>query len=338
MRGVRNFLRLSGLRSASAILSLLLLMAMVFIGGCAGLVSAGSSGKGTSGSLSISNVGSSGASMTSVTVSWVTNAPASSQVEYGTTSSYGTTTVLDATMVTTHQVTISGLKAGTLYHFRVQSSDTTGSCVSGDQTFDTAADTTPPTVSITSPSAGATLSGDVTFIASATDIVGVATVQFKVDNTNVGPALTSTPYSYLLNTTTIANGNHSITAVAVDTSGNSAASAAIQVTVANNNQVPSIASVSPVTGTVGTAVVISGTNFGATQGTSTVKFNGTAAIPTSWSATSIAVPVPSGCYNRQRSCDGGRSSQQRDQLHGDLDRASDQQPEPGNGHGGDGGQ
>ena len=40
--------------------------------------------------------------------------------------------------------------------------------------------------------------------------------------------------------------------------------------------------------------MISGTNFGATQGTSTVKFNGTAASPTSWSATSIAVPVPAG--------------------------------------------
>ena len=41
-------------------------------------------------------------------------------------------------------------------------------------------------------------------------------------------------------------------------------------------------------------MTITGTNFGATQGTSTVTFNGTAATPTSWSATSIAVPVPSG--------------------------------------------
>src|SRR5262249_5445177 len=36
------------------------------------------------------------------------------------------------------------------------------------------------------------------------------------------------------------------------------------------------------------------TNFGATQGTSTVTFNGTTATPTSWSATSIVAPVPAG--------------------------------------------
>jgi len=57
---------------------------------------------------------------------------------------------------------------------------------------------------------------------------------------------------------------------------------------------PSITSLSPTSGVVGTSVTITGTNFGATQGTSTVKFNGTTATPTSWSATSIVVPVPTG--------------------------------------------
>src|SRR5207253_7196183 len=47
-------------------------------------------------------------------------------------------------------------------------------------------------------------------------------------------------------------------------------------------------------GLVGASVTITGANFGATQGTSTVTFNGTAATPTSWSATSIVAPVPSG--------------------------------------------
>jgi uncharacterized protein (TIGR03437 family) len=43
-------------------------------------------------------------------------------------------------------------------------------------------------------------------------------------------------------------------------------------------------------------VTITGTNFGASQGSSTVFFNGTAATPTSWSSTgtSITVNVPSG--------------------------------------------
>src|SRR5437879_597816 len=56
----------------------------------------------------------------------------------------------------------------------------------------------------------------------------------------------------------------------------------------------SITSLNPASGLVGTSVTITGTNFGATQGTSTVKFNGTTATPTSWSATGIVVPVPTG--------------------------------------------
>lgn len=57
---------------------------------------------------------------------------------------------------------------------------------------------------------------------------------------------------------------------------------------------PYISGLSVASGPVGTAVTITGSHFGATQGTSTVKFNGTAASPTSWSDTSISVPVPTG--------------------------------------------
>ena len=57
---------------------------------------------------------------------------------------------------------------------------------------------------------------------------------------------------------------------------------------------PGITSVSPTSGTVGAAVTIAGTNFGATQGTSTMTFNGITATTTSWSATSITVTVPAG--------------------------------------------
>jgi hypothetical protein len=54
-------------------------------------------------------------------------------------------------------------------------------------------------------------------------------------------------------------------------------------------------SISPSSGAPDTIVTItgsSGTNFGATQGTSAVLFNGTVASPTSWSFSSITVPVP----------------------------------------------
>src|SRR2546427_1762914 len=57
---------------------------------------------------------------------------------------------------------------------------------------------------------------------------------------------------------------------------------------------PSITSLNPTFGPVGTSVTITGTNFGAPQGTSTVTFNGTTATPTSWNDPSIVVPVPAG--------------------------------------------
>src|SRR5437762_5002884 len=57
---------------------------------------------------------------------------------------------------------------------------------------------------------------------------------------------------------------------------------------------PAITSLSITTGAVGAAVTITGTTFGSTQGSSTVKFNGTTATVTSWGASSIGVTVPSG--------------------------------------------
>jgi hypothetical protein len=57
---------------------------------------------------------------------------------------------------------------------------------------------------------------------------------------------------------------------------------------------PSITTLSPTSGSVGTSVTITGANFGSSQGTSTVTFNGTTASPTSWNATAIVVPVPTG--------------------------------------------
>src|SRR6185437_13731188 len=52
---------------------------------------------------------------------------------------------------------------------------------------------------------------------------------------------------------------------------------------------PAISSLSPNTGAVGALVTIAGTNFGATQGSSTVSFDGTIATSTSWSNSSVTV-------------------------------------------------
>lgn len=65
-------------------------------------------------------------------------------------------------------------------------------------------------------------------------------------------------------------------------------------TFVSNASAPSITSLTPNSGPIGTSVTIAGSNFGSSQSTSTVTFNGTAATPTSWSKSSIVVPVPTG--------------------------------------------
>ncbi len=99
----------------------------------------------------------------------------------------------------------------------------------------TVPDTTPPTVSITAPAAGSTLSGVVTMAAVASDDVGVAGVQFKIDGGDAGAQDLTFPYSMPVNTATYLNGVHSITAVARDVAGNTTTSAPVSVTFSNTN-------------------------------------------------------------------------------------------------------
>ncbi|HYS04965.1 MAG TPA: Ig-like domain-containing protein [Candidatus Dormibacteraeota bacterium] len=94
-------------------------------------------------------------------------------------------------------------------------------------------DTTPPAVGITSPGNGTTVSGTISVTASASDNVGVAGVQFRLDGANLGAEDTSLPYGVSWNTTTVANGSHSLTAAARDAAGNSTTSATVTVTVSN---------------------------------------------------------------------------------------------------------
>jgi hypothetical protein len=96
---------------------------------------------------------------------------------------------------------------------------------------------TPPVISITAPASGATVSGT-NLTVTATGSVGagttVASMRFKVDGNAFGSALTgSGPYSATLDTTTLSNGAHTLTAVLVDSSGGSGTSSPVAITVAN---------------------------------------------------------------------------------------------------------
>ncbi len=59
-------------------------------------------------------------------------------------------------------------------------------------------------------------------------------------------------------------------------------------------QAPTITNIVPTSGAVGTLVEITGANFGATQGSSTVSLNGTSAAVVTWNATTIVALVPTG--------------------------------------------
>ena len=75
---------------------------------------------------------------TGATITWTTDEPADTQVEYGLTSAYGLATALNTSLVTSHAQALSGLAAATLYHFRVKSRDAAGNLTtSGDFTFAT---------------------------------------------------------------------------------------------------------------------------------------------------------------------------------------------------------
>jgi len=76
----------------------------------------------------------------SAKITWSTNKPTENQVYFGTTSSYGQSSTLNKVRATNHSVTLSGLAANTLYHYRVHVRDASGNITSStDKTFRTSA-------------------------------------------------------------------------------------------------------------------------------------------------------------------------------------------------------
>jgi len=86
----------------------------------------------------IKNVSASSETETGAVITWATNKPGSSQVEYGKTTEYGLTATSDE-LATAHSITLSGLEPNTEYHYRVKSKDKAGNEASStDYSFATA--------------------------------------------------------------------------------------------------------------------------------------------------------------------------------------------------------
>ena len=119
----------------------------------------------------ISNVRTNDVRATIAQVKWNTDEVSTSQVEYGLTTSYGSTTPEDTALVTAHTVQLTGLIPSTLYHYRVKSKDGANNpAVSGDYTFTTAASEVVDAIIIDNPACE--LTGSWTIGTSATDKYG----------------------------------------------------------------------------------------------------------------------------------------------------------------------
>jgi Tol biopolymer transport system component len=102
----------------------------------------------------ITAIEASGITATSVTITWTTNDVTTSQVEYGATTAYGSSTALSATQKTSHIVNLTSLDSGTTYYYRIRAIDTSGNeRISAGKTFGTdSADTTTPIITMVSAS------------------------------------------------------------------------------------------------------------------------------------------------------------------------------------------
>src|SRR5207253_2000451 len=80
-----------------------------------------------------------------------------------------------------------------------------------------------------------------------------AGVQFQLDGANLGPEVTAAPFSVSWNTTSAANGSHTLTAIARDAAGNRTTSSAVTVTV--DTIPPAVSLTSPATGAFVTGTI-----------------------------------------------------------------------------------
>ena len=93
-------------------------------------------------------------------------------------------------------------------------------------------DTTDPTVALTNPITGDIVAGIIVVSADASDSSGIATVEFFLHSTSLG-STSSLPYTISWDTTSVIDGDYTLTVVATDVAGNSA-STGISLTVENS--------------------------------------------------------------------------------------------------------
>jgi Pectate lyase superfamily protein/Abnormal spindle-like microcephaly-assoc'd, ASPM-SPD-2-Hydin/Purple acid Phosphatase, N-terminal domain/Immunoglobulin domain len=208
-------------RRCSCALSCVVIIASFVFAGCSGLV-AGNSGNPPPTTLAITNVSIGAATTSSCQVDWTTNVLADSAVDYGTSTSYGSTTPVDPAMVTSHQVALSGLAPNTVYYYQVRSTDSKSSKAnSGGHSFKTLG--AAPSITAQPTSQTVTAGQTASFSVAAT---GTAPFTYQWQKNSV--AITgATSSSYTTPVTTSSDNGAQFTAVVSNTAGSATSSAAI---------------------------------------------------------------------------------------------------------------
>jgi hypothetical protein len=132
-------------------------------------------------------------------------------------------------------------------------------------------DTTAPTISISSPTAGASVSGNTVITAIASDNVGVAKVEFYV-NGALQTTDTSSPYLCSWNTSSLAAGTYTLMAKAYDAAGNIGQSTSVPVTVRKDDTAPTVSMTFPANNAIVSGSVTITANASDPVGVSKVEF------------------------------------------------------------------
>lgn len=213
-----------------------------------------------------------------------------------------TTNKINATLTAgSHTITMIGREDDVKLDRVILTSDTACTPTGTGNNCADPPDTTDPTTSITAPANNATVTGNTSITATASDDIAVTKVEFYVDGTLKGTD-TASPYAYSWDSTTATNGSHSLTTRAYDAANNVGTSAARNVTV-DNGQVDLVVTgiswtpASPATGNAvtftatvrnqGTLASPMGTNHG-------VRFDVDSATGVTWSGNNTGVSIAPG--------------------------------------------
>jgi len=170
----------------------------------------------------------------SVTITWTTNELSNSLVDFGTSTSYGTTQGNSSDSLTSHSVSLTGLVPSTTYYYRVKSIDVSGNLVSDDNsgaghTFTTAAgadegDITAPVITFDSSAGITNITSSSATISWITDESSDSIIGYSLDtsfNTEKGSAILMTDHSVIL--TNLSSGTaYKFQIKSMDASGNMA--------------------------------------------------------------------------------------------------------------------